>query len=532
MVRPSRPALTPSGRAVLALMTVAVVAVAGLLPAATSPSRASGGSRPAAPGRVLAVSPDQASRPVTGRPAGVTDDRAEGLVYGGLTDSPHCPGGFAVGDGEAGVVCTHGPDGVDDDHADGHAEGVAAASGVGAVDVRSRRTTAQLYQAADSTLAAAAAAAPGAVPCYGDGTSGSRVQAVYAVAADQVDRYETVAPLIQATYAARADAVYNASAARDGGVRHVRWVTDADCAVDVLHVVLSATGDDSFGNTRSELIALGLKRADRKYLVWTDATVYCGIANVTVDERAGAVNAANRGPTFGRVDSGCWGLTNAVEAHELAHTLGAVQLGAPNSNGSWHCTDESDRMCYDDGSGAKLTFPCPSAQEAVFDCSEDDYFSIDPAAGSWLATHWNLADSVFLATAEPEATATPTETPSETPSATVSSSPTGSPTPTPTVTNGGTGHRHHRVVSGRLTRSHPQRTFLVRAGQGRLEVGLHFRQASQLHLRVERAKGKLIGHRYSHSVLLMARHVRHDGTFRVVVRGAPTHFRLRLAFRR
>lgn len=548
MVRPHARALTPSGRVVIALMVAAVVAVSGLLPAASDPLRASTRAATAHPVAPLVVGPGAAAHPVAGRPSGVVDDREQGLVYRGLGDSTRCRGGFEVLDGEAGVVCTHGPDGAS--HDDGHGAGGAAAgvSPVG-VDVRRERSTAELYQAAGTTPSAATVAAAGAVPCYGDGTTGPRVQAIYAVAADQVDRYASVAPLIASTYAARADAVYDASAARDGGVRHVRWVTTPDCAVDVMHVVLSATGDDSFGNTRTELVNLGLTRSDRKYLVWVDATVYCGIANVTVDDRAGAANAANRGPTFGRVDGGCWGFTNAVEAHELAHTLGAVQLGAPHSNGSWHCTDESDRMCYDDGSGATLTYTCPSQAEAVFDCNGNDYFSVDPVAGSWLAGHWNLADSVFLATALPAPTASPTDTPSatpsvtptETPSTTPSSTPTGSPTatptatpsptPTPTSTTGARGHRHQRVYVGRLTPDHRTRAFLVRATQGRVVAVVHFHRAPQLHVRLERNLGKVVGHRFGPNVLRLVHHLRRDGTIRVVVHGRPTHFRLRLVYR-
>jgi hypothetical protein len=96
------------------------------------------------------------------------------------------------------------------------------------------------------------------------------------------------------------------------------------------------------------------------------------------------------------VDSGCW---NYGEAHELMHNLGGVQLDAPNTSGGGHCIDEYDEMCYDDdGNGpVKMSLICPSSQATLFDCNGDDYFlAATPAAGTYLASHWNTAESRFL----------------------------------------------------------------------------------------------------------------------------------------
>jgi ribosomal protein L24E len=249
-----------------------------------------------------------------------------------------------------------------------------------------------------------AAASPG-IACYGDGQGGNRVQAVYAVPADRPDRYDQVVPSIR-QWAAGTDAVFQTSAAKTGGTRRIRFVTDSDCALVVQRVGLTARGDDTLENTLAEFQAQGLNRSDRRYLVWMDSTVLCGIATLYVDDRAGAGNANNGRAglpgSVSRIDSGCWGLGSrgqSVEAHELMHSLGSVQPTAPNASPAAHCGDDADRMCYQDGSVITLLVSCPSDQESIFDCNNDDYFNTAPGAGNYLTTHWNTAASSFLSSA-------------------------------------------------------------------------------------------------------------------------------------
>jgi hypothetical protein len=181
----------------------------------------------------------------------------------------------------------------------------------------------------------------------------------------------------------------------------VHWVQDASCNPTIPEVEIPSTGDDTFDNTINELSKLGYNRPDRKYILWTDSEVYCGIATIYQDDDPEATNISNGlYPNYGRIDYGCW---NYAEGHELMHNLGGVQTTAPNATIHNHCTDESDEMCYADDLGVVMRNICPNVAQApleqsvLFDCNHDDYFYAGtPPSGSYLATHWNIATSSFL----------------------------------------------------------------------------------------------------------------------------------------
>ena len=320
-----------------------------------------------------------------------------GMVYTGLSlgrRGSACDGVFeAKTRTGASLGCSHGPD--------------PAPPGT---DVRRGRADHQLQAdfaqglagvAATDGDAGSAASLLGSIGCITDGISGARVQAIYAVAADRTDRSATVVPTIRATYAPRVDWQINQSAAETGGEAHIRFLTEpggaGGCQLSVSVAHLTAGGDDSFSNTVSELKAMGYNRPDRKYLVWADANVLCGVGSVYSDSRPG-LNNVNNGyaPMFARVDAACWGY---AEGHELMHTLGSVQRGAPHATANGHCWDESDDMCYDDDGNGPATMQtlCPGRNSALFDCNHDDYFYAGvPPASNWLATHWNTFNSSWI----------------------------------------------------------------------------------------------------------------------------------------
>ena len=280
-----------------------------------------------------------------------------------------------------GPACTHGPD--------------PAPPGV---DVRRRATLTELRERARLALTKSEAAAT--LPC--SGKAPFSVQAIYAHLQGTPDKLATYRPLLE-QYAQDIEWVFHTSAAETGGERAVRFVTGEGCTLDIESVSLTATASKNMAKMQTELKADGFNAHDRKYLVWMDGSdAYCGIGAYYPDPRPGQnnFNNGNADSQFARVDQPCWGLLGSygesVEAHELTHTLGAVSALAPHSTPYGHCTDEWDAMCYVDGPGTVLHDVCPRSHSALLDCNHDDYFSTDPAAGSWLAEHWNAANNRFL----------------------------------------------------------------------------------------------------------------------------------------
>jgi hypothetical protein len=90
-------------------------------------------------------------------------------------------------------------------------------------------------------------------------------------------------------------------------LRHIRFEMNADCSLKILQATVSPSGDDTFSNTIAELRNQGYTATERKYVIWTDANIYCGIALVAGNDSASSSFGANSGPNYARVDNGCWG---------------------------------------------------------------------------------------------------------------------------------------------------------------------------------------------------------------------------------
>lgn len=243
------------------------------------------------------------------------------------------------------------------------------------------------------------------------------VKLVYAYPADRENRTDLFAGLMQR--AAREIDLFMAR--ESGGRKTIRFDLGSTCGwgyLDIASVPLSRPRADyvtSDGPASAEIRrevqdALGRSAGPRKYLVYVDNLLdgaSYGEAEGVFEggDWRGEDNPANEGGAFGYV----WGedavvpsledLTHTV-LHEVAHTLGAVQVSAPDSTGLAHCRDEADVMCYADGGPNGGVFSACAPTDGViserFDCNKDDYFNPRPPRGSYLAKHWNVYDSVFL----------------------------------------------------------------------------------------------------------------------------------------
>ena len=143
----------------------------------------------------------------------------------------------------------------------------------------------------------------------------------------------------------------------------------------------------------------------------TDATGYwVGLGQLYDDSSPGQGNFNNTGG----VASVLWATVNSPGdqwsdtetwwpegfLHEITHNLGGVQENSTHATLYGHCWDEADVMCYDDGSNIAMQSYCPSGTAAIdesYDCGKDDYYAPAPPAGSYLATHWNVYNSSFMA---------------------------------------------------------------------------------------------------------------------------------------
>jgi hypothetical protein len=231
-----------------------------------------------------------------------------------------------------------------------------------------------------------------------------------------------------------------ASAARQNGFKQIRFVTDANCEVEIQEVTIQPDeARASFGTLLNTLVnKYQLFNTNKSYMVYLDTTmdnasgITCGMAsNFSRDVANFQRNRDNPDPAvspynnsvgmsvFPRVGRNaaagasreCWvpfkatGNTKPtnVQLHEFMHTLGAVSPIAPNHSNHGHCTDGEDTMCYDDratGSEPPVnlnnTICKKEGDNYLLDCLGDNYFNLQPRSNNYLNSHWNTANSKWL----------------------------------------------------------------------------------------------------------------------------------------
>lgn len=252
-----------------------------------------------------------------------------------------------------------------------------------------------------------------------------RWKVVYANPVGTPNRFTTIASAIQHHLRQTSQLIMGAS----GNQRVPRFDLGTNCrqrVLDIASVRLSKpasaySGPGLIDAVRDDVVtAVGPMAGPHDFLVFVEATdcgQEAGRGEAPPDEQHGAGNAANQpsdastpltavvlhcgGENY--FETGASAQWVRAPLHEMTHVMGAVHDGAPHATGAYHCWERYSVMCYDDGGPAipagAFTRPVQcdrSGTFEVYDCGSDDYFAVSPAAGSYLATNWNVADSVFM----------------------------------------------------------------------------------------------------------------------------------------
>ena len=247
------------------------------------------------------------------------------------------------------------------------------------------------------------------------------IKVVYVYASDQPDRFDTWKNALQADVSL----IGQFMSQQDGATKSPRFDMGTSCGPQYLDVQTVALPQprsyyiDQFDRIDAAVgAAIGSTPVKRDIITLADGLTtttggFYGLGQHYIDsiaEVAGPSNIHNGGNLYAALfppngyspGSSFW---PEGMLHEITHMLGAVNSGAPHATSQGHCTDGYDVMCYADGGTSSVpysTSACPSiggvsGMTQTYDCGRDDYFSPNPAPGSYLATHWNVYDSVFEA---------------------------------------------------------------------------------------------------------------------------------------
>jgi hypothetical protein len=251
-------------------------------------------------------------------------------------------------------------------------------------------------------------------------SSAAQIKVVYAYASDQPDRSAAWIDSLQADVSR----IQQFLALQSGGRRALRFDMGTNCGaqfIDVQVVPLTQPRSyylDDFDRISDDVnAALAPAGGARNVFILADGMSSNGVYGIGEvydnpnfgTDAPGPSNIHNAGGLTGimfvttSTTANASGWQPTVMLHEMTHNLGGVQLSAPNSTSYAHCTDGEDVMCYDDTSPEAAAYNpnvCPYVNGAIpqtYDCGHNDYYNPDPAAGSYLATHWNVYTSAFMA---------------------------------------------------------------------------------------------------------------------------------------
>jgi len=313
------------------------------------------------------------------------------------------------------------------------------------------------YAASNGASSAVTVAATTPYVCA---TDARRVMPIYAYPSDAPNRSSTYIASIRQQFQQANDMV-SSTAAAFGVSLSLKVACDADGQITVRVVQMGFTrAQTDIDPVVNDLIGKGYNVTGQRNWIWFDGdTCGGGVAFGLNDDSPGVTNTVNNAIGYAISWGNC---PYTYILHEGTHSMGGVVNSAPNSSGAGHCNDDSDVMCYNDGGPRSSLYKsnvCPgTGLDDFYDCNHDDYFNPSPAAGTFLATHWNIAGCNNLlivrsgcggATNTPAPTSTLTRTPTRTNTPAVSSTPTR--TPTRTLTPGITSTRTRTPTPGAAT---------------------------------------------------------------------------------
>ena len=225
----------------------------------------------------------------------------------------------------------------------------------------------------------------------------SRLEVLYGHPSGAPDRLEAVKEDIRAALR-RMNAVLNADSLASGGpTADYRVACDDLGQPKVSSFTGPASGSAAYTAEYDAIVnaarSAGFTAGETDYLVFYDAgSTVCGVGNLYGDDSLSASNSNMAETGYGVVYDGCW--FGRTPMHENGHTQGAVQDLATGWDGSGHCIEGLDVMCYPGEEGVTgtvtLGLVVQCSDRVHYDCGFDTYFDAAPEPGEWLATHWNI----------------------------------------------------------------------------------------------------------------------------------------------
>ena len=228
------------------------------------------------------------------------------------------------------------------------------------------------------------------------GASGTYfIQVIYARATNDADGYATWLPSIRWQVGQANKLVDDAGLATGSPASlNVKCVSGQ---VEVKNEVLpTAMASADFSTIVTDLRNKGYNDGKVKYWVFYDDTGACacgGQGHIYSDDTLLVTNK-NNGNALSMFAVNYGYNSTRIMLHELGHNMGAVQNSAPFTTGALHCYDGRDTMCYNDGGPNGHLYSTSYCSTEVFDCNKNTYFHAKPAAGSYLATKWNVGSTL------------------------------------------------------------------------------------------------------------------------------------------